>query len=259
MLQLELGHSASILKMNLEDSKMQYEKPSFEKIMSTVSTASLSTQLVKRGFRNRSIPNIKAINSTANRLFGRAYTLRYIPMREDLATGPKMGQSSNPQRMAIEQAPEGSVLIADTHGLGTSGSFGDILVARLIQRGVSGIVSDGPMRDISEIKHMKLPVFATGNAAPPSFATMMAVDSQTPIGCGGVAVFPNDMIVGDDDGVVVVPQDLCNEVITHAYEQDLLEAYIRTRVENGEAIDGLYPPSPKTLNEYEEFRKTDKQ
>ena len=233
---------------------MAREKPSFEKMLSEVSTASLSAQLVKRGFRNRAISNIKAISSSANRLFGRAYTIRYIPMREDIATGPKMGQSSNPQRMAIESAPEGSVLVADTHGLETSGSFGDILVARLIQRGVSGIVSDGPMRDISEIKQMKLPVFAKGNAAPPSFAAMMAIDSQIPIGCGGVAVFPNDMIVGDEDGVVVVPQEICDEVITEAHEQDLLEAYIRARVERGEPITGLYPPSEKTLADYNDFK-----
>ena len=234
---------------------MSDEQTATKKVQDSVSTASISAQLVKRGFRTRSISNITSISPSANRIFGAAYTLRYIPMREDLATGPKMGQSSNPQRKAIEEAPKGSVLIADTHGLEISGSFGDILVARLIQRGVSGIVSDGPMRDISEIKQMNFPVFSKGNAAPPSYTSMMAVDAQIPIGCGGVATFPGDIIVGDEDGVVVIPQDIAEEVIAAAYEQDLLEAYIRARVENGESIVGLYPPSELVLSEYEEFKK----
>ncbi|MDC1312182.1 ribonuclease activity regulator RraA [Burkholderiales bacterium] len=226
-----------------------------KKMRDSVSAASISAQLVKRGFRTRSIANITPINPSANRIYGPAYTLRYIPMREDLATGPKTGQSSNPQRRAIEEAPKGSVLIADTNGLDVSGSFGDILVARLSQRGVSGIVSDGPMRDISEIKQMNFPVFSKGNAAPPSYTSMMAADTQVPIGCGGVATFPGDIIVGDEDGVVVIPQDIAEDVITAAYEQDLLEAYIRARVENGESIVGLYPPSERVLSEYEEFRQ----
>lgn len=224
-------------------------------MLSQVSTASLSTQLVKRGFRTRAIAGIHALNPKSNHVFGPAYTLRYIPMREDLATGPKMGRADNPQRHAIEAVPKGSVLIVDTHGLQASGTFGDILVERLEKRGVAGIVSDGPMRDIAEIKNMSLPVFAIGNAAPPSFASMMAVDAQVPIGCGGVAVFPDDIVVGDEDGVIVVPRDIAEDVINEAYEQDLLESYIRKRIAAGEPIVGLYPPSEETLADYDSWKK----
>jgi len=224
-------------------------------MLERVTTASITAQLVKHGLRTRAIPNIRPVNPATPRLFGPAYTLRYIPMREDLANGPSMGRSDNPQRKAIEAVPAGAVLIADTHGLDTSGTFGDILVARLLHRGVAGIVSDGPMRDISEIKKMNLPVFARENAAPPSYASMMAVDAQVPIGCGGVAVFPNDLIVADEDGVAVIPQHLSEEIISAAHQQDLLEAYIRQRIDRGDSIVGIYPPDEKTLSEYEDWRK----
>ena len=234
---------------------MTDKTPPYEDMLASVTTASLSAQLVKRGFRTRSIPNIQSVNPTTKRLVGRAFTLRYIPMREDVATGPNMGKPDNPQRQAIETAPPGHVLIADTHGLDVSGTFGDILVARLQVRGVAGIVSDGPMRDVSEIKQMPLPVFARQNAAPPSYASMMAVDSQVPIGCGGVAVFPDDLIVADEDGVVVVPQDIADEVIVDAFQQDQLETYIRMRIDNGESIVGVYPASESVIAEYEEWKK----
>ncbi len=214
------------------------------------STASLTAQLIKRGLRTRGISNIAPVNPATPRLFGPAYTLRYIPMREDLATGEAMADPENPQRKSIELVPPGHVLIVDTQGMDVSGTFGDILIARLQMRGVAGVVSDGPMRDIAELKKMDFPVFARGNAAPPSYASMIAADAQIPIGCGGVAVLPGDIVIGDADGVVILPAAIAQEVARNAVEQDQLEAYVRMRVEGGDSIVGVYPPNEETKAAY---------
>jgi regulator of RNase E activity RraA len=219
-----------------------------------VTTASLTAQLIKRGLRTRAIANIAPINPGTPRVFGPAYTLRYIPMREDLATGAAMADPENPQRKAIEVMPAGHVLVADTHGLDISGTLGDILVARLKVRGVAGVVSDGPMRDVAELKSIDFPVFARGNAAPPSYASMLAADAQVPIGCGGVAVFPGDIVIGDPDGVVILPAAIAEEVARDAVEQDQLEAYVRQRIEGGDSIVGVYPPNEKTKADYEAWK-----
>ncbi len=219
-------------------------------LYSRATTASLTAQLVKRGLRTRAISNIGPVNPDTPRVFGPAYTLRYIPMREDLATGAAMADPENPQRKAIEVMPAGHVLVADTHGLDVSGTLGDILVARLKVRGVAGVVSDGPMRDIKELENIDLPVFCRGNAAPPSYASMLAADAQVPIGCGGVAVFPGDIVIGDEDGVVFLPADIAEEVARDAVEQDRLEAYVRQRIENGDSIVGVYPPNEETQAAY---------
>jgi len=219
-----------------------------------VTTASLTAQLIKRGLRTRAIANIAPINPDTPRVFGPAYTLRYIPMREDLATGAAMADPENPQRKAIEVMPAGHVLVADTHGLDVSGTLGDILVARLKVRGVAGVVSDGPMRDIAELKSIDFPVFARGNAAPPSYASMLAADAQVPIGCGGVAVFPGDIVIGDPDGVVILPAAIAEEVARDAVEQDQIEAYVRQRIEGGDSIVGVYPPNEKTKADYEAWK-----
>lgn len=214
------------------------------------STASLTAQLIKRGLRTRGISNIAPVNPATPRLFGPAYTLRYIPMREDLATGEAMADPENPQRKSIELVPPGHVLIVDTQGMDVSGTFGDILIARLQMRGVAGVVSDGPMRDIAELKKMDFPVFARGSAAPPSYASMIAADAQIPIGCGGVAVLPGDIVIGDADGVVILPAAIAQEVARNAVEQDQLEAYVRMRVEGGDSIVGVYPPNEETKAAY---------
>ena len=217
-------------------------------------TASLTAQMIKRGMRTRGIANVAPVNPDTPRMFGPAYTLRYIPMREDLATGAAMADPENPQRNAIEVVPAEHVLIVDTQGMDVSGTFGDILVARLRVRGVAGVVSDGPMRDIAELSKMDFPVFARGNAAPPSYASMIAADAQVPIGCGGVAVFPGDIVIADEDGVVVLPAAIAEEVARDAVEQDQLEAYVRKRVENGDSIVGVYPPNDKTKADYEAWK-----
>lgn len=225
-------------------------------LLAQATTASLSAQLSKRGFRSRAISNIAAVNPATTRVCGPAYTLRYIPAREDLTTSAAMASPENPHRKAVETAPPGHVLVVDTHGMDVSGTFGDILVARLKVRGVAGIVSDGPMRDVAELRRMELPVFARGNAAPPSYTSMMAVDAQVPISCGGIAVFPGDIVVGDADGVVVLPRHVALEVARDALEQDRLEAYIRQRVEAGASTFDVYPPNDATRAAYQASRTT---
>jgi regulator of RNase E activity RraA len=224
-------------------------------VFARASTASLTAQLIKRGLRTRAISNIRPVNPATPRVWGPAYTLRYIPMREDLGTGASMASPANPQRMAIEVAPPGSVIVADTRGMDASGTFGDILVARLRVRGVAGIVSDGPMRDISELGRMDFPVFATGNAAPPSYGSMLAVDAQVPIGCGGVAVFPDDVVVVDDDGAVLIPQALVEAVAQEGTEQERLEGWIMSEVERGVPLPGLYPPNDDAKARYAATKK----
>jgi len=214
-------------------------------LLAQVSTASLSSQLIKKGFRTRSISNIAPVNPATPRLFGPAYTLRNIPMREDLATPVAMADHNNPQRRSIQVAPPGSVIVVDTHGMDLSGTFGDILVARLRVRGVAGVVSDGPMRDVGELRKMDFPVFARGNAAPPSYASMLAVDAQVPISCGGVAVFPGDLVVGDADGVVVLPPHIAEAVVRDALDQDRIELSCASASRRGRASSGPIHPMTK--------------
>lgn len=223
--------------------------------LAKVSAASVTSQLIKRGFRTRAIANVTPVNPQTPRLVGVAHTLRYIAMREDLATGERMAAPDHPQRRAIETAAPGSVLVVDTHGADVSGTFGDILIARMRVRGLAGVVSDGPMRDVAELRRMPFPVFARGNAAPPSYASMLAVDAQVPISCGGVAVFPGDIVLGDADGVVVIPPAVADAVVADALEQDRLEAFIRQRVEAGASIIGTYPPTDETRAAYRAWLK----
>jgi regulator of RNase E activity RraA len=219
-------------------------------LLQRVGTAPLSSQLLKRGLRNVFIPQVAPVNPLHARMVGPAYTLRFIPMREDLANASSVANPANPQRAAIEQTPSGHVLVIDTGGELGSGCLGDILAARLLQRGVAGVVSDGAMRDSSELRNLPLPIFCAAFAAPPSFARMMAADSGRPIGCGGVPVFPGDIVVADHDGAVVVPRHLAAEVARDGLEQERIERFVRKRVDRGASIVGLYPPNESAIAAY---------
>ncbi|HJQ58201.1 MAG TPA: ribonuclease activity regulator RraA [Vineibacter sp.] len=214
------------------------------------STASITMQLMKRGLRYMAI-NLRPMNPKATRMVGPAFTLRYIPAREDLAQPPKPTDPVNAQRITVEQAPAGSVVVVSTGGEQRSGTFGDILAARMMVRGVAGIVSDGGMRDAPVLADMNLPVFAAVATAPPSMTSLLPIDVQLPIGCGGVAVFPNDVIVSDADGVVVVPRHMADEVARDSAEQERMEKFIAQQVMKGKAIPGLYPPNDETRAAYQ--------
>jgi regulator of RNase E activity RraA len=244
------------------DERMTTTEPTVSKTaleqLRHVSTATLTTQLFKRGLRNVFIQNVKPLAPVAPgtpNLVGPAFTLRNIPSREDIDVVGAFQDPDHPQRKAIETAPAGSVLVQDCREERSVGSVGSILAARLKVRGVAGMVSDGPVRDSASIVATGLPLYCAGAVAPLNLAKHHAVDINVPIACGGVAVYPGDIIVGDTDGVVVVPRYLAEEIAHDASEQELLEQYITTRIEAGHPLPGTYPPNEVTLAGFAAWRK----
>jgi len=218
--------------------------------LAAVSTATLTTVLLKKGLRNVWLRGTRPLRPGQPRIVGRAFTLRFVPAREDLAT-PESWSSPISTRAAIEAMPAGCVAVVDAMGVTDAGIFGDILCSRMRRRGVAALVSDGVVRDIAGVLASGLPVWCQGVAAPPSVAGLTFVGWQEPIGCGGVAVFPNDVIVVDEDGAVLIPQALLEPVVAAALEQERLEGWIMREVEAGAALPGLYPPDAENRARYE--------
>ena len=223
--------------------------------LSQVATATITTVLLKKGLRNVWLRGTKPLRSGQGRLVGPAFTLRFVPAREDLAT-PESWNSPISTRAAIEAMPAGCIAVVDAMGITDAGIFGDILCARMKIRGVAGLVTDGVVRDVAGVLSTELPVWCQGAAAPPSVAGLTFVNWQQPIGCGGVAVFPDDVIVVDDDGAVVIPQALVNEVAETAVEQERFEAWIIGEVQAGASLPGLYPANVENKARYEAFRSS---
>jgi regulator of RNase E activity RraA len=221
--------------------------------LSKVTTATLTTVLLKKGLRNVWLRGAAPLNPGQPRIVGRAFTLRFVPAREDLAT-PASWSSPISTRAAIEAMPEGCVAVVDAMGVTDAGIFGDILCARMQKRGVAALVTDGVVRDVAGVRATGLPVWCSGVAAPPSVAGLTFVNWQEPIGCGGVAVFPGDMIVIDDDGAVLIPADLVEAVTAESIEQERLEGWIMSRVDEGVALPGLYPPNEENKARYAAFK-----
>jgi len=219
-----------------------------------VTTATLTTILLKKGLRNVWIRGAFPIAPGMPRIAGRAFTVRFIPAREDLAT-PASWSSPKSTRAAIEAMPAGCIAVVDANGVTDAGFWGDILCARMAKRGVAGLVSDGVVRDIAGVLSTGLPVWAAGVAAPPSVAGLTFVDWQQPIGCGGVAVFPDDVIVADQDGAVVVPAAMVDDVASLAVEQERLEGWVMKEIDRGVPLPGLYPANAETLARYEADKK----
>jgi regulator of RNase E activity RraA len=219
-----------------------------------VSTATLTTVLFKRGFRNVFIQGIFLLNRGAPRMVGEAYTLRYIPAREDLDQLGAFEGRGHPQREAIEACPPGHVLMMDARRDATAATGGDILMTRLMVRGCAGIVTDGGLRDSQTIEQLPWPAYCGGRSAPLNLVRHHAVDSQVPIGCGGVPVYPGDVIVGDQEGVVVIPAKIADEVAKEGEAQTLFEDWVEARVKEGRSIFGLYPPNAETKAEFEAFK-----
>jgi regulator of RNase E activity RraA len=219
-------------------------------ILSNVTTATITTILLKHGLRNVWMRGVRPLRPGSPRLVGRAFTLRFVPAREDLAT-PASWASPRSTRAAIEAMPEGCIAVADAMGSGDSGIFGDILCARMRKRGVTALITDGMLRDIAGVVGTGLPIWSQGAAAPPSVAALTFVNWQEPIGCGGVAVFPDDVVVADDDGAVLIPAAMLDEVLALAPEQERLEAWIMKEVDKGVPLPGLYPPNAETTARYE--------
>lgn len=224
-------------------------------LLAQTSAATLTTQLFKRGLRNTFVQGVFRLNDQDGPVMvGEAFTLRYIPAREDLNGPAEYEDRSHPQRRAIEECPAGAVLVVDCRRDARAASGGDILMTRLEQRGVAGMVTDGGMRDTPSVATLAMPVFIGGAAAPASFHGHAAVDMDVPIACGGVPVYPGDVAVGDAEGVVIVPRHLAEEVARDAVEQERFEAWALDEVRAGKPTFGLYPPDDDTRRRYEAFR-----
>ena len=206
-----------------------------------VSTATIATCLFKKGLRNQFIHNVVPLKKGRNNMVGEAFTLRYIPAREDLNSITVFQDRQHPQRLAVEQCPKGSILVIDSRKNARAASAGSILITRLMVKGASGIVTDGGFRDSAEIADLNFHSYHQQPSAPTNLTLHQAIDINVPIGCGDVAVFPGDVLVGDDDGVIVIPRTIVEEVSNECLEMTLFETYVLEKVQQGQSIIGLYP------------------
>lgn len=221
--------------------------PEIRRMLGSVSAATLSTRLFSRGLRNTFLHGLSPLGDYSSNLVGEAFTLRYIPAREDIDTLSAFSDYDHPQRAAIEQAPPGSVLVMDCRGVDRSAATGEILMTRLQQRGVAGMVSDGSVRDAGPISSMGLPVYSKSRSAMINLSLHHAVDINVPIGCAGVPIYPGDILVGDSDGVVCIPRHLVVEVAEEAVEMEMVEEFVLGRIRDGAPLRGTYPPDEDTL------------
>ncbi|OMG90364.1 ribonuclease activity regulator RraA [Achromobacter xylosoxidans] len=221
-----------------------------------ISTATLCTALFKRGLRNQFIQDVRPLNATLPNMVGPAFTLRYIPAREDLNTIKVFEDRAHPQRAAVETCPPGAVLVMDSRKDPRAASAGSILVTRLMKRGVAGVVTDGGFRDSPEIAELGYPAYHNRPSAPTNLTLHQALDINAPIGCGDVAVFPGDIVVGDREGVVIIPAHLADEIAAEAVEMTAFEDFVTSQVQAGASILGLYPPTdPATKDKFAVWRK----
>lgn len=215
----------------------------------TVSAASLTTALFNRGIRTAHLKGVHPIRPDL-RLVGYAYTLRYIPMREDLGGDTTFDNTTNPQRVAVEDVGPGDVLVIDARGETSAGVLGDILITRMQQRGVAGIVTDGAFRDTPAIREIDLPTYSRASAPYMSSILHHPVETNVPIGCGGTAIIPGDVIVGDGEAVVVLPRAMAGEIACEALEKERYEDWALKHIQSGSSILNVYPPSDETYAEY---------
>ena len=229
--------------------------PESRELLKGASTATLTTVLFKRGLRNVFLQGVFLLNKNSPRMVGEAYTLRYIPARENLDQLGAFEGRGHPQREAIEACPPGQVLVMDARRDAAAATGGDILMTRLMVRGVAGVVTDGGLRDSPTIEKLPWPAYCGARSAPLNLVRHHAVDFQLPIGCGGVAVYPGDVVVGDAEGVVVIPAKIADEVAKEAAAQTEFEDWVEAKVKEGRPIFGLYPPDPQTRAEFEAWKK----
>ncbi len=225
----------------------------------TVSVATLTTALFKRGLRHQFIQDVHPLNPGLGNMVGEAFTLRYIPAREDLNPITVFKDREHPQRKAIETCPPGAVMVIDSRKDARAASAGSILVARLMKRGAAGIVTDGGFRDSQEIARLATPAYHHRAASPTNLTIHQAIDIDVPIGCGDAPVFPGDVVVGDAEGVVVLPAHLADELAEEAVEMTAFEDFVTEEVLKGRSILGLYPATdPRTVEDFAAWRKANK-
>jgi len=231
-------------------------KDSTRQKLESVSTATLATALFKRGFRNQMIQDVHPVGSQVKNMVGPAFTLRYIPAREDLNDISVFKNPTHPQRAGVEACPPGAVMVIDSRKDARAASAGSILVTRLMVRGCNGIVTDGGLRDSPEIAMMAMPAYHKRPSAPTNLTLHQAIDLEVPIGCGDAPVWPGDIIVGDQEGVIVLPAELASELADEAVEMTAFEDFVTEEVRKGRSIIGLYPPTfDKSQTDFAAWRK----
>jgi regulator of RNase E activity RraA len=231
-------------------------KPQTRDKLMTVSIATLCTALYKRGLRNQVIQDVHPLNPNAGNMVGEAFTLRYIPAREDLNPITVFQDRAHPQRKAVEECPPGAVFVIDSRKDPRAASAGSILVSRLMKRGVAGVVTDGGFRDAPEIARLSIPTYHNRPSAPTNLGIHQALDINVPIGCGDAPVWPGDIIVGDGEGVVVIPAQIADEIADEAVEMTAFEDFVTEEVMKGRSILGLYPATEeKTRTDFAAWRK----
>ena len=231
-------------------------KPETREKLMHVSVATLATALFKRGFRNQTIQDVRPVRPKGRNMVGPAYTLRYIPAREDLNQIDVFKNPEHPQRKAVEVCPPGAILVMDSRKDPRAASAGDILVTRLQMRGVAGVVTDGGFRDAMKIAELDMPAYHNRPSSPTNLTRHQALDLNVPIGCGDVPVFPGDILVGDDESVIVIPAHLADDIAREAHEMTAYEDFVSEQVKAGATIVGLYPPTdPSNLEIFAAWRK----
>lgn len=228
--------------------------PELVALLMKTSSATLSTQLIRRGLRNVAIRGVLPLRKDLPPMVGPAFTLRYVPAREDLDAYGSGGDPSNIQRQAIEVIPDGHVFVVDCRGATDIAGIGSILARRLVTRGITGVVLDGGVRDTPAFQTINLPVYCSGPSVPPNYAGHHAADMNVIVACGGVAVYPGDVIFGDSEAVVVIPRHLAEEVAIDAAEQERRERFLFKEIEAGRSIQGVYPPDEDTQRRYNEAK-----
>lgn len=233
--------------------------PETREKLRAVSTATLCTALYRRGLRNQFIQDVRPLNPNLGNMVGEAFTLRYIPAREDLNSISVFQDRAHPQRKAVEECPPGAVMVIDSRKDARAASAGGILVSRLMKRGVAGIVTDGGFRDSPEIARLDIPAYHNRPSAPTNLTHHQALDINVPIGCGDVPVWPGDIVVGDGEGVVVLPAHLADEIASEGIEMTAFEDFVQEEVLKGRSILGLYPPTdPQALTDFATWREANK-
>ena len=231
-------------------------KPESRAKLRNISTPTVATALFKRGFRVQAIQGVRPLSPLKESMVGEAFTLRYIPAREDLNKLEVFRDRSHPQRKAIEDCPPGHVMVMDSRKDPRAASAGGILITRLMKRGAAGVVTDGGFRDSEEIGKLGFPAYHARPSAPTNLTLHHAIDINVPIACGDAPVFPGDVILGDNDGVIVIPAHLADEIADEAFEMTAYEDFVTEQVQAGRGIFGLYPATdPKSLEEFAAWRK----
>lgn len=228
--------------------------PELVALLMQTSSATLSTQLIRRGLRNVAIRGVQPLRRDLPPMVGAAFTLRYVPAREDIDAYGSGGDPSNIQRQAIEAIPADHVFVMDCRGAADVAGIGSILARRLLARGVRGVVLDGGVRDTPAFTSIDLPTYCAGPAVPPNYAGHHAADMNVVVACGGVAVYPGDVVFGDAEAVVVIPRHLAADVAADAAEQERRERFLFKEIQAGRAIRGVYPPDEDTLRRYNDAK-----